>query len=460
MLDATLPHLTRAADRSRLWIAVGVVLGSIPSRRTRRAARRGLLSLAASSVAVNFAAKRLHRRDRPALDSVPVQRLAKRIPLSSSFPSGHSASAFAFATGVAIDDVPVGAGLGVLAAGVAYSRVHTGAHYPSDVLVGAALGTAIGAAGGWLFPRVPDPEPPAPADRVDLAAHRSGRGVRIVANPRSGPPNSDLGLAGRVRRTLPEATLITLRDGDDLLEVLRAEAGRAEVLGVMGGDGTVNAAAAVAIEHDLPLLVLPGGTLNHFARDLGLDDVQEALDAMAAGTATKVDVGEVAGQLFLNTASLGSYPTFVSIREKWQDRVGKPLAALVASYKLMNTDRALPATVDGHRRDIAALFVGCGRYEPAGALPSRRARLDSGVLDVRFLDMGGRSWRVLTVLQLLLRRNDRAGALVRSTEPVLALHVQHDTLLARDGEIGPVAGPEVEFRLRPRALTVVRAWRE
>jgi diacylglycerol kinase family enzyme len=342
---------------------------------------------------------------------------------------------------------------------VAFSRVYTGVHYPGDVVAGVAIGAGVAALGARLRPPAPAPEPPAPTARVQLPRRRLGVDVHIVVNPGSGTGPRDVRvLVARLERALPGATVRVLAEGEDLLEVLREAAGQAAVLGVAGGDGSVNAAAAVAMEHELPLLVVPRGTLNHFARDLGLDGVADAVEAVVRGEATKVDVGEVAGEIFLNTASLGSYPSFVAVREKWQGRLGKPLAAVVAADRVLRREDALPARLDGHRRALAALFVGAGRYEPQGILPTRRPRLDSGVLDVRFLDIGGRSWRLLTFLQLLARRDLRPGAFVHANEPELRLHVEGSTMLARDGEIGPVAGPDVTFRLRAAALTVYRTW--
>ncbi|MFC7471818.1 phosphatase PAP2 family protein [Actinomadura keratinilytica] len=92
------------------------------------------------------------RRQRPGLESVPLIRQLKRQPITSSFPSGHAASAAAFATGVAMESRGLGAAVAPLAAAVAVSRVHTGAHYPGDVLAGAALGAGAAFAVRGLVP--------------------------------------------------------------------------------------------------------------------------------------------------------------------------------------------------------------------------------------------------------------------------------------------------------------------
>ena len=141
-LDERMRRLTRAADYSRLWLGSAAILAATRGARGRRAAATGLGSLAVTSAVVNLLIKPLSRRRRPDRRGVPAARKAP-MPSSTSFPSGHAASAFAFATGVGSvlprEAIPIRA----LAAAVAYSRVHTGVHYPADAIGGALLGTAL-----------------------------------------------------------------------------------------------------------------------------------------------------------------------------------------------------------------------------------------------------------------------------------------------------------------------------
>jgi undecaprenyl-diphosphatase len=143
-LDNAMRRLSRAADYSRLSIASGTLLAVAGGPRGRRAALTGLASVAATSAFVNLVVKPLGRRPRPdrELQEVPAARQV-RMPASRSFPSGHTAAATAFAGGVGSVLPLAAAPLHVLAALVAYSRVHTGVHYPGDVLAGALLGTTI-----------------------------------------------------------------------------------------------------------------------------------------------------------------------------------------------------------------------------------------------------------------------------------------------------------------------------
>jgi membrane-associated phospholipid phosphatase len=144
VLDRALPPLSHAADHSKLWMATAALLAVIGGREGRRAAVRGLGGIAIASPVANLAGKLLVRRRRPSIEVVPMARRAWRVPVSASFPSGHSASAAAFTTGVAMDLPDAAVPIGIVGAAVAYSRVYTGVHYPGDVAAGIALGVAAG----------------------------------------------------------------------------------------------------------------------------------------------------------------------------------------------------------------------------------------------------------------------------------------------------------------------------
>lgn len=143
-LDRAMARLSHAADYSRLSLASALVLALGRGRAGRRASAHGLAALGVTSTFVNVAVKPLGRRGRPdrAGEQVPQERHV-RMPRTTSFPSGHAAAAFAFATGVGhvlpTEAIP----LRGLAALVGYSRVHTGVHYPGDVVAGALIGTVL-----------------------------------------------------------------------------------------------------------------------------------------------------------------------------------------------------------------------------------------------------------------------------------------------------------------------------
>src|SRR3954452_2512260 len=142
-LDRSLALLSRSADHGVLWVIAAGVLAAAGGRAGRAAAASGLGSTGLTSLLVNQGVKRLVRRPRPPL-GVSVARPIPT-PATTSFPSGHAASAAAFATAASAELRVLRVPLGLVATAVGFSRVYVGVHYPLDVVVGAAVGLAIGA---------------------------------------------------------------------------------------------------------------------------------------------------------------------------------------------------------------------------------------------------------------------------------------------------------------------------
>jgi len=155
-LDEPLRRLSDAANNSVLWLAIAAALGVAGGPAGRRAAVRGAVAIGVTSPLVNLAAKSAWSRRRPDRTGagVPVGRNV-RMPASASFPSGHAASGFAFAAAVGRDRPWLGMALRLLAAAVAYSRVHTGVHYPGDAVAGSLIGAGTGQAVAGLIDRLP-----------------------------------------------------------------------------------------------------------------------------------------------------------------------------------------------------------------------------------------------------------------------------------------------------------------
>lgn len=457
LLDEVMPRLTRMADYSGLWLGIAATLASTPSRRAKRAAVRGVLTVAVSSLITNQLVKRFSDRERPPIEAVPPKRRAPRIPTSISFPSGHSASAAAFSRAVASELPEIRWPLRSLARVVAFSRVATGAHYPSDVMAGFFLGDLIAAGVNRIVPPAIDPHPglsPRPLDQV--TPRPRGEGVVLVVNPAS---HSGQGrrVLQRVQRRLPDIEVVELKRGDDVAAVMAAAAARAEVLGVAGGDGTVATAAQAAIDHDRPLAVFPAGTFNHFAKDARANPLAATVRAIREGTTGRVDVGYLNDKLFLNTASVGSYSRFVAIRERWEQRLGKPMAAVHAALRTVRVGRTLRVRVEGITDQVSLLFIGNGRYLPGGFAPGFRDEMDDGLIELRTLNLDGR-WSQLSVWTSFL-----SGTLARSRyyHELLSPELEIELLdgparVTRDGELGEKTDL-LRVRCARRALQVYRS---
>ncbi|MFD9894090.1 bifunctional phosphatase PAP2/diacylglycerol kinase family protein [Amycolatopsis sp. NPDC059027] len=462
--DDVLTAVSVAANKGRLWWAVGAVL-TARKGATRRGALRGVAAIAGASASANLVCKLLFPRRRPAAEEVPVHRRLTKRPTSSSFPSGHAASAAAFTTAVAMESPKAGLAIAPLAAAVAYSRVHTGVHWPSDVGAGALIGVAAGLATRHWWPLHPD-VPARTAHDAEAPLMVDGEDMLALVNPSSGVDGQDP--TEDVRYAWPKATLIYPDPATDirtqLESAIAAAGGTVRALGVAGGDGTVAAVASVAAEQGLPLALIPAGTLNHFARDVGVRSMPDADEATENGSAVGIDLGEVEvdgpsgpdRRWFVNTASLGGYPEMVRVREKLQERLPKWAAGVIALVRTLRHAKPLQIELDGKRTAVWLIFVGNGTYAPKGVVPSRRPALDTGLLDVRYLRADLPYSRARFVLATLT--DSLTASHVYREADVSELDVRvldGNRRIATDGEVGPL-GNHFRFRSRPRALTIYR----
>lgn len=440
--DEGVKRLTRSANHGLLWFAIAAVLG-IRKGVTRRAALRGVVSVTGASFTANVVLKTLFPRRRPPAELLPEPRRLSRRPTSSSFPSGHAASAAAFATAVTMESKRTGGVVAPLAAAVAYSRVHTGVHWGSDVVAGAAVGTGVALATRRWWPVRESDEAQAATVR-EVPCLVDGKGLVVLVNPTSGDPDYDP--TDDVREALPAAQVVCTekdRDAKDQLEeVLAARDEETLALGVAGGDGTVGAVAVVAVRHGLPLVVIPAGTLNHFARDAGVYDLREVVDATGAGEAVAVDVASVAfgpglegNHVILNTASLGSYPELVRLREKLQRRWRKWPAFAIALVITLRRAEPLRIRFLDRWHTVWFVFIGNGPYQPRGAVPAWRSRLDSGRLDVRWLRADIPFSRLRAVFALLLAAFEHSRVYGERLVETLDVELAADEPFACDGEV-------------------------
>lgn len=455
ILDHVLPRLSRAADHSVLWLVIAVGLGATGNKWARRGAMRGLASVAIASTTTNVVAKGLTRRTRPG-HPMPVLRQLLRPPRTTSFPSGHSASAAAFATGLALEAPRLAVPVGAVALAVGASRVVTGVHYPSDVFSGVAIGTAAGLLTLRWWPRRPMRPAQAVPPRHEAPAAPTGQGLVLAINHGAGGGSADL--AVELRAELPDAEIIEMTPGQDVEGLLREATPRARIIGVAGGDGTVNAAADIALAADLPLLVIPAGTFNHFATDLGVLSAKDALAALRGGDAVRVDVGVAGHRPFINTSSTGVYVDLVRYRQRLESRIGKWPALMVALARALRASRPLDVYVNGRRRRLWLLFAGNCCYVPQGFAPSYRPDLADGRLDVRLIDAKPPLARLRLLAAVLTGTLGRSRVYRSWAGDILDIAAADGApiRLAVDGEVAGAGASSVRLKKRPARLLVYR----
>jgi diacylglycerol kinase family enzyme/membrane-associated phospholipid phosphatase len=452
-LDEAMTRLGRAADHGGLWLAVAAGLAARRDKRSRRAALRGAAGLAIASTTANVITKQLVGRSRP--ETVLPARPGSKPLRTTSFPSGHAASAAAFATGVALEVPSLAIPVGGLAALVGASRVVTRVHYPSDVLAGFALGTAAGVLTLRWWARRPAMPAAAARPRREAPASPDGTGLVLIVNCSAGTASADL--ADSLSMSLPAAEVIVATADDDLEGLFTKAAARARILGVAGGDGSVRLAAGVATDASLPLLVVPAGTFNHFAADLGVASADDALAALRTGDSVLVDVATADREAFLNTASTGVYVDLVRARERIEKNLGKWPAVLVALVHVLRHSQPVDMLVNGRRRKVWLLFAGNCRYEPSGAAPTYRPDLADGTLDIRVVDGSQPLARTRLVTAVLLGTLGRCRVYKTWSAPSLRVASVGASAvpLCLDGE-ATEAKPAITLVKRPKKLLVYR----
>src|ERR1051325_343249 len=231
-----------------------------------------------------------------------------------------------------------------------------------------------------------------------------------------------------------------------------------------GGDGTVSAVADVLRGTDTALGVIPVGTMNHFAKDLGIPlDAGEAAQVIGTGRCIRVDVGEVNGRTFINNASLGIYADMVRKRERQQRRLrrSKRSAMLWAALEVLGRSRLLDLRleVDGRAQECRAPFVFMGNndYAMEGFVIGTRSRLDGGLLNVYTTRRCGALGLIGLALHALFGRLRQADDFMQWSVPHLRVESPRRRLLvATDGELNSMETP-LEFRIRPRTSMWVAA---
>jgi diacylglycerol kinase family enzyme len=289
--------------------------------------------------------------------------------------------------------------------------------------------------------------------------------VAVILNPASGSVGRDATSERIVELFAAEgrsATVLAAGPGRTVADQARAavEAG-CRLAVAAGGDGTVNAVATAVLGRDIPLGVLPMGTLNHFAKDLGLPlELAEAVRVAALGTVRRVDVGRVNDRVFLNNSSIGVYPRVVELRRRWESSgLGKWVAALWASLVVLRRRPFMGVRIRTADETVVRLtpfvFVGNNEYRMVGLNAASREALTGGRLALYVMHASRRRSLLVLAWEVLWRGVDQ----VRELELFLVSEATVETRRRRlqvslDGEVTVLASP-LEYRILPQALPVM-----
>lgn len=290
--------------------------------------------------------------------------------------------------------------------------------------------------------------------------------VVVIVNGGAGKGH-DEAAADDLRAKLRDAGLdaeLVLADGGErmIATARRALEEGARLVAAGGGDGTINAVASVMVDSGVPFGVLPLGTLNHFAKDLGIPlDLDAAVHNLATGRPAQVDVGEVNGRIFLNNSSLGLYPDIVRDRERQQRRLGRgkwpaaAWAALAALRRYPFLSMRLGVNGETLARRTPFVFIGNNAYTMEGLSIGERARLDEGVLSLYVAQHPTRLGLLRFAFDALRGRLGQERDFDVLHAPAFDIDTHKRRLLvATDGEVTAM-NPPLRYRMRPGALTVL-----
>jgi len=292
--------------------------------------------------------------------------------------------------------------------------------------------------------------------------------VRVIVN--CGAGSVDDGASDEQRREIGDALAaagvsgeISFVSGDRVTaSVARAAAEGPEAVVVAGGDGTLGAAAKALVGGDVPLGILPLGTFNHFAQDLGIPfELEEAAAVIAKGDVRRVDVVEVGDRCFVNNSSVGVYPIMVALRDELSERRGwgKVRAAPVAVLHVLRRFpvRRLTVTAGDYRSRTRTpfVFVGNNRYEIGPRGVGTRTAVDGGELCLYVARSASRARLVWVGLKAIVRGTAGLAELDEAcaTEVTIESH-RHRLEVALDGEVTTLRSP-LRYQVRPGVLPVL-----
>jgi undecaprenyl-diphosphatase len=267
----------------------------------------------------------------------------------------------------------------------------------------------------------------------------------IFVNPASGRAETTL---HELRRRFPGQRIVESRPEDLVPLVRQARADGVAFVGAAGGDGTIRSVAEQLVGSDVALLPVPAGTRNHFAKDVGVPDL-DAAEKAVNGRVIAVDVGCVNGKVFVNNSSIGVYPKIVIRRELHQRRLRKGVANVVAAYEQLRDGGRVDVEVDGVTHCSWMVFVGNGTYGIGLLDLADRESLNDGLLDVRVVRADRPLSRLRIVGALLLGRLAASPLVLRWQTAATVVNLNRGRVeVALDGEVETLETP-----LRYRCLS-------
>ncbi|OGL22011.1 hypothetical protein A2707_01510 [Candidatus Saccharibacteria bacterium RIFCSPHIGHO2_01_FULL_45_15] len=278
--------------------------------------------------------------------------------------------------------------------------------------------------------------------------------VVVVYNPKSGsalPANELRTLFDDVDVAIIEFVDVT----DDIKKSLKKYTNSQTIIAAIGGDGTINSVAQQIVDTPAILAPLPGGTLNHFTKDLGIDqDLATAISNIPSSTPRSIDVATVNERLFLNNSSIGVYPSSLRTRKRFEDRLGKWPAAVIGTIRATVSYHLYDVTVSGQTFRTPFLFVGNNDYH-IEAIGQSRDTLDAGTLSVYAITIQHRRDLLKLFLYALIGKLSDHEHFHSYLTDSFTLHTKQKKLsVSTDGELFVESSP-LTYAIKKRSLKII-----
>lgn len=279
--------------------------------------------------------------------------------------------------------------------------------------------------------------------------------VVIVYNPKSG---SALSLSELRKLCTQQGTAVetAIAVGSDLKKELMPYIKRKATIMAVGGDGTLSAVAGLLAGTEAVLLPLPGGTLNNFTKDLGIDqDIEQAFAKAVVAKVRRVDIAEVNGLYFINNSGIGIYPRSLQARKRFEDQFGKWPAALIASIRTLVRYRNYYVSIGDKEYKTPFIFIGNNEYSIDKTGVPQRARVNSGTLSAMIATSTTRLGIIKLFLAMAFGRLKYDESLVafKAASLTIRSHKHRHVNVSHDGEVSRLILP-LKYRLHPDSLRV------
>lgn len=279
--------------------------------------------------------------------------------------------------------------------------------------------------------------------------------IVLVYNPKSGSALSKKVLQKKCNEAgIKIEKFVPIKDGFE--RILTPYIKSRQTIAVIGGDGTVSAVAGYVANTKATLAPLPGGTLNHFTKDLGIpQDIDKALKRLKTLKPKQIDIANVNNVSFINNSSIGLYPAALHDREDTESKLGKWPAAVVASFRALVRFKTYRVTIDGATFTTPFIFIGNNRYSLDSFGSTERSSLDEGILTVFAAKTQSRITLLKIALFTLAGNTKQLPEFDEFHPKSFTIETKRSSLsVSHDGEVSKLSSP-LTYKIRTKALKIL-----